>query len=108
MPHLARKVEVRERTGHAELYPGRPRFPPGNIVTATATTARAAKKAGPTGPDAERIKYLQKRAKKFNRREAMAGYLFISPWIVGFLIFTLGAMLYSLYISFSHYNLALG
>jgi len=77
-------------------------------VTATATTARAAKKAGPTGPDAERIKYLQKRAKKFNRREAMAGYLFISPWIVGFLIFTLGAMLYSLYISFSHYNLALG
>ena len=27
---------------------------------------------------------LQRRAKRFNRREAMAGYLFISPWIVGF------------------------
>src|SRR3954453_4874715 len=40
------------------------------------------------------------------RREALAGYLFISPWILGFLIFTLGAMVYSLVISFSHYNLA--
>ncbi len=41
-----------------------------------------------------------------NQREALAGYLFISPWIVGFLVFTLGAMIYSLYVSFSHYNLA--
>ncbi len=38
--------------------------------------------------------------------EAIAGYLFISPWIVGFLVFTLGAMVYSLVISFSHYSLA--
>ena len=30
------------------------------------------------------------RAKKYNRREALAGYLFISPWIIGFLVFTLG------------------
>jgi multiple sugar transport system permease protein len=43
---------------------------------------------------------------KYNRREATAGYLFIMPWIIGFLIFTLGAMTYSLVISFSHYNLA--
>ena len=41
-----------------------------------------------------------------NRREALAGYLFISPWIVGFLVFTLGAMIYSLVISFNYYNLA--
>src|SRR3954451_3489006 len=40
------------------------------------------------------------------RREALAGYLFISPWIIGFLVFTLGAMVYSLVISFSRYNLA--
>jgi len=39
-------------------------------------------------------------------REAIAGYLFISPWIIGFLVFTLGAMVYSLVISFSHYSLA--
>jgi multiple sugar transport system permease protein len=73
-------------------------------VTATAPARTSAKDL----PDDERLKYLQKRAKKFNKREALAGYLFISPWIVGFLIFTLGAMAFSLYISFSHYNLALG
>ena len=43
---------------------------------------------------------------RYNRREALAGYLFISPWLLGFLIFTAGAMVYSLYISFSSYNLA--
>ena len=43
---------------------------------------------------------------KYNRREAIAGYLFISPWIIGFLIFTAGTMIYSLVISFSDYNLA--
>jgi multiple sugar transport system permease protein len=56
--------------------------------------------------DPERIRMLQRRAKRFNRREAMAGYLFISPWIIGFCVFTLGAMGYSLVISFTHYNLA--
>jgi multiple sugar transport system permease protein len=45
---------------------------------------------------------------KYNRREALAGYLFISPWIAGFLIFVAGTMVYSLVISFSHYNLATG
>ncbi|SDS41739.1 carbohydrate ABC transporter permease [Microbacterium paraoxydans] len=43
---------------------------------------------------------------RYNRREALAGYLFILPWLIGFLIFTAGAMVYSLYISFSSYNLA--
>jgi multiple sugar transport system permease protein len=43
---------------------------------------------------------------RYNKREALAGYLFISPWIIGFLVFTAGAMVYSLYISFSNYNLA--
>jgi multiple sugar transport system permease protein len=43
---------------------------------------------------------------KYNRRESIAGYLFIAPWIIGFLVFTLGAMVYSLVISFSDYNLA--
>jgi len=34
------------------------------------------------------------------RRKAMIGLAFVSPWIVGFLIFTLYPMLYSLYLSF--------
>jgi multiple sugar transport system permease protein len=46
------------------------------------------------------------RPTKYNRREAVAGYLFIAPWIIGFLVFTAGTMVYSLVISFSHYNLA--
>lgn len=47
---------------------------------------------------------LKKR--RYNRREALAGYAFITPWIIGFLIFTAGTMIYSLVISFTHYNLA--
>jgi multiple sugar transport system permease protein len=38
------------------------------------------------------------------RREALAGYLWISPWIVGFLLFTLGPMLASLYLSLTSYT----
>lgn len=33
------------------------------------------------------------------RREALAGYAFIIPWVIGFLIFTIGPMLSSLYFS---------
>lgn len=40
---------------------------------------------------------------KMARREAMEGYLFILPWILGFLIFRLGPMLYSLFLSFTDY-----
>lgn len=39
------------------------------------------------------------------RREAVTFYLFISPWIIGFLLFTAGPMLASLAISFTDYNL---
>lgn len=66
------------------------------IVTAEKKARRGAKDKLPAG-------YT---SKKYNRREAIAGYLFISPWIIGFLIFTLGAMIYSLVISFSYYQLA--
>jgi multiple sugar transport system permease protein len=39
------------------------------------------------------------------KRESAAGYLFISPWIIGFILFTIGPMLASLYFSFSKYNI---
>jgi multiple sugar transport system permease protein len=38
------------------------------------------------------------------RREALQGYLWISPWIIGFLVFTFGPMLASLYLSFTKYK----
>lgn len=36
--------------------------------------------------------------------EAIQGYLFIAPWLFGFLVFTFGPMLASLYYSFTLYN----
>ncbi|MGH2457712.1 MAG: carbohydrate ABC transporter permease [Chloroflexota bacterium] len=38
------------------------------------------------------------------RRRAVLGYLWISPWIVGFVVFTLGPVLASLVLSFTQYN----
>lgn len=39
------------------------------------------------------------------RREALAFYLFISPWLLGLLFFTVYPMLRSLYLSFTSYDL---
>src|SRR5438552_3468670 len=38
-------------------------------------------------------------------REALVGFAFISPWLVGFVVFTLGPMLASFYLSFTRYNI---
>jgi len=37
------------------------------------------------------------------RREALQGYLYISPWIVGYLLFVAGPLFASLYYSFTYY-----
>ncbi|CCE76619.1 carbohydrate ABC transporter permease [Clavibacter nebraskensis] len=63
------------------------------------TTSRPARRAPADRPP-------RPRRSRMARREAVVGYLFISPWIIGFLVFTLGAMVYSLVVSFSDYNLA--
>jgi multiple sugar transport system permease protein len=39
------------------------------------------------------------------RKEAIAGYLFILPWIVGFLVLRLGPMLTSFFLSFTDYTI---
>jgi multiple sugar transport system permease protein len=57
--------------------------------------ARPAKKR-PTAPAAGR---------RGRRRENIAGYLFMSPWIAGFLVLTAGPMIASLYYAFTRYNL---
>ena len=46
---------------------------------------------------------LQMPKSKLARREAIEGYLFILPWILGFLLFRFGPMLYSLFLSFTDY-----
>lgn len=42
---------------------------------------------------------------KRESREAQAGWLFISPWLIGFLCLTGGPLLFSLYASFTNYNM---
>lgn len=39
------------------------------------------------------------------RKEALTGWLFAAPWLLGLLIFTAGPMLFSLYASFTRYNI---
>jgi len=38
------------------------------------------------------------------QREAMVGYLFLSPWLLGFLIFLVGPMVASIYLSLTEYK----
>lgn len=46
--------------------------------------------------------YLPK--SKLTKTEAVEGFLFIMPWFLGFLIFRLGPMLYSLFLSLNRYR----
>jgi multiple sugar transport system permease protein len=39
------------------------------------------------------------------RREALEGYLWIAPWVIGFLIFSLGPIIASAYLSFTQYKI---
>ena len=50
----------------------------------------------------------EKRQKRFftlKRQEAALGWLFVSPALIGFSIFTFGSILYSLYLSMTDWNL---
>jgi len=42
---------------------------------------------------------------KPRQREAISFYLVIAPWIIGFLAFTIGPMLYSVYLSLTKYDI---
>lgn len=44
------------------------------------------------------------RGKGLRRKKAIEGYLFASPWILGFFIFTAGPMIASLFLSFCRYD----
>jgi len=41
----------------------------------------------------------------YTQREQLAGWLYASPWIIGFLIFTAGPMIASAYYAFTDYNI---
>lgn len=48
---------------------------------------------------------VQSRAKRFLRKNAIP-YMFLLPWLLGFLVLGLYPMIYSLYLSFTSYNMA--
>jgi multiple sugar transport system permease protein len=45
-----------------------------------------------------------KRGRKYDRREVLAAFAFMSPWIIGFLAITAGPMIISLVLSFTDYD----
>lgn len=55
-----------------------------------------------TAKDLEPAPGRKKRLKMYSTRETVAGYLFASPWIIGFLLLTAFPLLYSLYLSFTN------
>lgn len=49
---------------------------------------------------------MEKRVKsRLLRREAIEGYLYISPWLIGFLLLTLGPVLFSFFMSFTKWDI---
>ncbi|TDB78075.1 carbohydrate ABC transporter permease [Micromonospora sp. KC723] len=65
------------------------------MTTITSTQRSEVGSTGPAGP--------RKRARRSG--DGVAGYLFLSPWIIGILLLTLGPMVTSLYLSFTDYDL---
>ncbi len=48
----------------------------------------------------------RKKMSRLARREAIEGYLFITPWLVGLLVFTIGPILVSFYLSFNAWQIS--
>jgi multiple sugar transport system permease protein len=42
---------------------------------------------------------------RLRRRHVLEGYLYLLPWLIGYIVFTAGPVLASLYLSFTSYNL---
>ncbi|MFE5813781.1 carbohydrate ABC transporter permease [Streptomyces sp. NPDC056479] len=69
------------------------------MATTTASTT-------PTAPPAakKRTSSRKPRLSKRRRREALSFYLFVSPWVIGFLVFLLGPMIASIYYSLTDWD----
>jgi multiple sugar transport system permease protein len=70
------------------------------LPTGTSPHVRGADGDG-AGEEAARPRFRMSR----RTREALAAYGFLTPWLIGLLGLTLGPMVYSLYLSFTRYNL---
>lgn len=56
-------------------------------------------------PQGTAVAVAQRRALSLGRREAIWAYILISPWIIGFLVFTFGPMIASLCFSLTDYDI---
>ena len=68
-------------------------------MTSTALRPSAAGRAAPRRAAPPRQKLTPHR-----RKEALTFYLFISPWVIGFVVFLLGPMLFSIYLTFTEWD----
>jgi len=68
-----------------------------------------APEVGPAGQSRSGTPHRQSSwLRRLARREDIAGYVFLSPWLVGLCLVTVLPVLYSLYLSFSDYDLLAG
>ncbi|KKI90088.1 spermidine/putrescine ABC transporter permease [Bacillus sp. SA1-12] len=51
-----------------------------------------------------RVKIKKRKVMTMKKKESLQGYIFVAPWVLGFLILTAGPMLFSLYASFTNYD----
>ncbi len=72
----------------------------GDGVERTAGESLAATVRGPKGPRTGARTLTAARM-----RDRVAPYLFLAPWLIGFVAITLGPMIYSFYLSFTDYSL---
>jgi len=73
--------------------------------TQPSTSGAAGNEGTPPASAPSRRAPVKPGRRQANRRENVAGYGFLLPWIIGFVGLTVGPMIYSLYLSFTKYNL---
>ena len=66
------------------------------------TTASVSKR--PTPPSAGASADKRRRPRRWSGREGLAGYIFLTPWLLGLMGITAAPMLISLYLSFTDYS----
>src|SRR5258708_5687707 len=73
----------------------------GRRVTFTPTELKTRQDYGTPSEQKKR----RRRGRSYEKRENVAGYLFLLPWLLGIIVFTAGPVIGSLYLSFTNYNL---
>ena len=74
-------------------------------TTSTPSGTAASGRVAPTADRTSTPRPVGGPARRRPSRDTLAGYAFLSPWLIGFVGLTLGPMLMSLYFAFTDYNL---